>query len=105
MILAAHSAKQTGNRDHPERSRDNTEETERPRFRAHEYVHDFGRDDEDRVAWRVWLVACHVEATHAKREVDRVEILERAWKVREVKREENEGERRESSHAAAPQAH
>ena len=47
--------------------------------------------DEDRIAWRVWLVRGDVVVTQAEREVDRVDVLEVAWQPREVEADEERG--------------
>src|SRR6185436_15286367 len=66
--------------------RGNPDETERGRRGLRE-------GDEYRVAGRVRLVLRDVELAHAQREVDRVEVFERRRQEREVRREEQEGER------------
>ena len=62
------------------------------RFRRPEGVNGLRRKDEHRIAGRVRLMLGDVEVADAEREIDRVEILERGGKKRQVQRDERERE-------------
>ena len=68
-------------------------------------AHVTGQRDEDRIAWRVWLVRGDVVVTQAEREIDRVDVLEVAGQPREVETDEERGHRQHEPVVEGSAAH
>ena len=92
MVLAIDSAKKREQQQHSDCSSPDADSAERFGLGPNELVRSFRNQNEDWIPGRMRLMMRDIKMPDAESEVDRIEIFERCWKIRDVEREKNDRE-------------